>query len=294
MEKNSEGKKRKSQSQRAAERAALIQQRRNHTNGVDTILNHLSKPDPLPVSKKIKEVQPETIQALPVGTLREYSMSRQDQEDAIFLKRLEDANRSGATPIHNLPPMRSVLSYIAQLKDEDQPMWFKSHQTAIVNSQYLNFPKMDVLTREYLQDHMRQPMATERPCGRLECESERLGQFRCRELIIPSETDVSPHPGWCVMCHFYETNKRYAENLSRKKDKDPHELMQRIHSFIVPVDVIGEYQLNRTLMGDIECIGIYGPFPVYNCNAYVRAELPNGLKCWKESDDMVFRLSRTA
>lgn len=287
----------KKRSERASERRRLIEERRNKTQGVSKILDHLDQPDPVPVQKKPK-TRPSAdriVQSIPVAGLRDYSMSKQDQQDAIFLRRLEESNPTGAgVHIHKLPPIRSVLAYIAQLEDSEQPAWFKSHQAAIINSQNMEFPRMDVLTREYLHEHMRQPIRAERPCGKIQCESESMGGFRCRELVLPSETDVSIHAGWCVFCHFHDTNKKYADNLSRKKDKDPMDLIHPIHSFIVQVDVDGEYRLDKTLMGDVDCIGMYGPFPVYNRNHYVASELPNGLKCWKESDELVFRLSRTA
>lgn len=282
---------------RKAERLRLIEEKRNHTQGVAQVLSHLDQPDPVPKkkAKSIAQKEPErVVQTIPVGGLRDYSMSKQDQRDAVFLRRLEEASPAGSVQVHKLPPIRSVLAYITQLNDEEQPAWFKSHQAAIINSQNMQFPQMDVLTREYLGEFMRQPMRSERACGKVQCESESMGGFRCRELVLPSDTDVSVHAGWCVFCHFYETNKKYAENLSRKKDKDPMDLIHPIHVFIVQVDVDGEYRLDKTLMGDVDCIGVYGPFPVYNRNNYVQAELPSGLKCWKESDEMVFRLSRTA
>lgn len=258
------------------------------------MLKHLhDTPDPPPPKKYIKETPPNpVVQAIPVTSLATYSMTRQDQKDAAFMKRLEDTRRAGNNQVYDLPPMRSVLSYVAQLNDNNQPLWFKSHQSAIINSQNLQFPRMDVLTREYIIFFMQAPRGSERPCGKQQCESERLGGFRCKELLLPSVTDSLPIPNWCIMCQYYQTNQLYAMNLSRKKERDQKDLLHPIHTFMVKVDVEGEYRLDRTLLGDVDCIGVYGPFPVYNCNNYVAGETKEGTKCWHESDDMVFRLTR--
>lgn len=265
-------------------------------DGVNVVLAHLDEIVPEPSSPvKLHEVPPQPIQDVPIRTVQDYSLSLKDKRDVVFQRSLEQMNQFGEGQVHTLPPMRAVLAYIASL--EDQPEWFKSSQAAIVNAQNLKFPQMDVVTRGYIADFLRQPREGERYCGKTKCISEHMsnGTIRCREFILPSQTDLAPHPGWCVLCHFHATNKAYLKNLSKSAgDVDPKELMLPIHTFIVQVDVVGEYRLDKTLMGDSVCVGIYGPFPIFNVNFYAQKEFPGHLKGWVESDDLVFRLSRTA
>lgn len=280
-------------------RQELIEHAIHNADGVNNILDHFDQQekeqdDP----KKHPRVQEELpVQDIPVKSVQDYSLSIKDQRDVVFQRSLETLNRLNDGQIPSLPPMRLVFTYIAKMTEGDQPPWFKSSQAAIVNAQNLRYPRMDVLTRTYMMDFMRQAINSkgERPCGKVKCISERMsnGVIRCRELILPSSTDLPPHPEWCIMCQMHHTNKRYAENRS-KVDGDSQELMLPIHIFIVQVDVEGEYRLDKTLLGDNECLGIYGPFPLFNVNFYAQTTFPNGAKGWAESDDLVFRLSRTA
>lgn len=266
---------------------------KNVVDQANVVLEHLDAPIVLKKATPPPKVHQEPyVAAVPVETMQEYSLNMKDQKDAIFMQRMQQLNKTTDAQVHLLPPMQSVLAYIADLQDEDQPLWFKSSQAAIVNTEKLEFPQMDVLTRTYLQDFLRQARANERPCGKPECESERQGGFRCRELLIPS-LEVPIHPGWCFLCHLYKTNKRYTKRMSKQGTSQDLDMLP-IHKFIVQVDIVGEYRLDRTLVGDKECVGIYGPFPHYNANYYKAAKHPLGGECWIESDQLVFRLSQTA
>jgi hypothetical protein len=192
---------------------------------------------------------------------------------------------------------------------KEQPPWFEASQHAIINSQTLEFPSMDVLTRRYLEPFLREPdkrSHVERPCSHATCESIRLGGFRCRELLMPEQLakvqatrqtrDLPVVQGWCFLCHLFETNRLYWESLNRiqsKTQKTNDQPTVQIHHFIVQVDVPGEYRLDKTLMGDRVCMGLFGPFPVYNSNWYKAVRLENGLQAWLESDSLVFRPAQT-
>ena len=272
-----------------------------HVDEANTFLEHVDKPpELLPPQPQKKPRDEPFVASVPVETMQEYSLNAKDQKDAIFIRRMAQLNKP--SDVNLLPPAQSVLAYVADLQDEDQPLWFKSSQAAIINTENIEFPKMDVLTRTYLKEFLRQARDGERPCGKPECESERQGGFRCRELLIPS-FQMPLHPGWCYMCHLYKTNKRYAKRMCNQEPKKAKNmtaqereelLMLPIHQFIVQVDIDGEYRLDRTLVGDKHCVGIYGPFPLYNANYYKAAKHPQGGECWIESDQLVFRLSQTA
>lgn len=224
---------------------------------------------------------PPKLQNLPVQTFQEYALEARDEKDVMFIRRLEEIGKVSDSIIRELPNMKEVLSYISKLSI--QPPWYKSSQDSIINSKTLKFPLIDVLTRGYIANFLRTPLKGEIPCNNPNCESMRLGNFRIRALIVGDST-------WCFLCHLYYTNKLYLESLNRKRDNSR---IFQIHHFMVQVNVEGEYRLDKTLMGDTDVRGLFGPFPLYNCNNYTKVDLNNGCKGWIESDTMVFRLSQT-
>ena len=229
---------------------------------------------PLPVAVAAIPLSPKRATTEP-RTLQEYSVN---EKDVLFIRRLEETGRLADSYIRQLPPMKEVLSYVASLPEK--PLWYRASQDAIINSRSLNFPDMDVLTRDYIREFLRMG---DLPCNNPNCESERLGKFRIRQLPLRGGST------WCFLCHLFYTNKLYFQSLNRKNDD--HRVFQ-IHSFMVQVDVEGEYRLDKCLMGDKDVRGLYGPFPLYNCNNYVVTDY-NGVKGWAESDTLVFRLSQT-
>lgn len=214
---------------------------------------------------------------LPIKTFQDYSLN----EDIVFIRRLEETGKLADAYIRELPSMKDVLSYIAKLPS--QPPWYKTSQDSIINSKNLKFPNIPVLTREYIKDFLRTPLKNEIPCSNPACESMRLGNFRIRALTVDGST-------WCFLCHLHYTNKLYLESLNRKKDNSR---VFQIHHFMVQVNIEGEYRLDKTLNGDNDVRGLFGPFPLYNCYNYVTCTFKNGCKGWLESDVMVFRLSQT-
>jgi hypothetical protein len=235
--------------------------------------------------KKHKQIEPPTVvmppqpkmDQLPVKDFKDYTLS----EDAIFIKRLEETGKLADSYIRELPSMKEVLSYISKLPS--QPPWYKTSQDSIINSKTLKFPNIQVLTRNYIKDFLRTPLKGEMACNNPACESVRLGKFRIRALTVDDST-------WCYLCHLHYTNKLYFESLNRKRDNSR---VFQIHYFMVQVNIEGEYRLDKTLMGDNDVRGLFGPFPLYNCYNYIPCDLTNGCKGWIESDVMVFRLSQT-
>lgn len=206
-----------------------------------------------------------------VNDIQDYNVP----SDVVFLRNLDQTST-----VHQLPPMREVLAYIAKLPE--QPLWYKASQDAIINTKSMTFPHIPVLTRDYIRDFLRKPKRGELECSRVQCESERLGKFKIRALVVPGQEMND----WCYLCHLAYTNRLYFESLNRKQDLQDNYV--QIHHFMVQVDVPGEYRLEMTLMGEKDVKGIFGPFPLYNCHNYLATETG-----WVESDVMVFRLSQT-
>jgi len=227
--------------------------------------------------EEVITLPPPKLEHIPVKTFQDYALD----EDVVFIKRLEETGKLADSYIRELPSMKEVLSYISKLSI--QPLWYKTCQDSIINSKTLKFPNIPVLTRAYIRDFLRTPLKGETPCNNPACESMRLGNFRIRALTIEGST-------WCFLCHLFLTNKLYFESLNRKKDNSR---VYQIHWFMVQVNIEGEYRLDKTLMGDNDVRGIFGPFPLYNCYNYAPCDLKNGCKGWIESDCMVFRLSQT-
>lgn len=214
--------------------------------------------------KKVEHDPPETIQ--------DYSNQRTGNHDVNFTRKME---------AHTLPVYKNALSYLTTL--DNPPSYVGNTQNMIVNSQYLKFPEMDTLSRVgYLLDFMREASsrANERPCSRHVCQSQVMGKFKCRELILPRKGREA-NAGWCIMCHYHETNRLYNENYDTVVNHP-------IHAFMVFVDLPGEYKLSRTILGeelkDDKMHGIFGPFPLFHIDNYKASETPNGLKCWIEDE----------
>lgn len=212
----------------------------------------------------------------------DYGLSQGGGEDSIFIHKLEEAGRS--TELHSLPPVTDVLAYVERLPE--RPIWFEAAKQRL-GAGGLKFPNLDVLKRIYIRDFLRAPLKSEEPCENLTCESERLGGFRLRKLLLP----MQKLNRWCFLCHLYFTNRLYLESLNRKVD--PAKPIVQIQHFMVENDCIpGEYHPDMTLDLTQNVHGMYGPFPIYNCYNYTQTVFPNGCKGWLESDAMVFRPSQ--
>ena len=263
----------------------------------------IKKTKPLFVKKekqKIKkEIKKEPNLNFPSGntpkgplTLEEYKLSNEDQ---IFIHRLKNNSMLADPSIGPLPPMVDVLSYVSKLEASVRPPWFATSLNTIVTNGK-KYPKLDVLTRAYIAPFLVQCSKDQRPCGQPVCQSEQMGGFRCRELILPDQlaSSVVQIQGMCYLCHLAHTNTLFWNALSNSKTIDEREVFS-IHRFIVQVNVEGEYRLDKTLMMSDKkpsYVGLFGPFPVFNVNNYKKVQLNNStLYAWRESDTMVFHQS---
>lgn len=250
---------------------------KNIQNAIESLQEN--RPKPQKEEEKKKEVPPiqkkVVLKSHTVKSLQEYSLDLKDEKDVIFIKRLEETGKLVDAHVRELPPMRDVLSYISKLPVK--PMWFRSSQESIINSNNYKFPDMDVLTRDYIFTFMCKGKTT---CNNSVCESERLGGFRIQ--ILPTRES-----NWCYLCHLYYSNRMYYESLNRKNDI---KRLFQLHYFMVLVDVEGEYRLDKCLDGEKDVKGLFGTFPLYNCNNYIVNDSKTG---FIENDVMVFRLSQT-
>lgn len=233
-----------------------------------------------------------------------------DAEDVEFFARIQRLQRAGTSDdaiAARIPNMMDTLAYVAKCKSATHGLWLEASQHHLIENGIAEWERVPVCTREYLADFWREPSPGrpwERPCKRLECESERLGGFRCRELIYPEEWArvraskgqwLPQHVGWCVMCHLAVTNELYLTAKNKLHEKFPeNERIQhqihRIHHFCVPVDIVGEYRMSQTLCGDSNVMGLFGFFPIYNVQNYVQCKLgPRQIRGWRESDALVFQ-----
>jgi len=221
------------------------------------------------------------IDDIQIKSINDYALQHKNEQDLIFIRRLEESGRIADKVCTTLPDMRDVLMYLNKIPN--QPLWFNASIQSITNTLNVTYPEMDVLTRDFIIQHLRSPLNGEVSCQNNVCESERLGGFRLKVLTLKNNT-------WCYLCHLFHTNKLYLESLNRKQDNDR---VFQIHYFMVQVNIIGEYRLDNTLMGEKDVRGLFGPFPIYNVHNYTKTRLSNGCFAWIESDSMVFRLSQT-
>lgn len=253
----------------------------------------IKKEKPIVVKKEKQEVGLNFPKGnLEPTTLEEYKLSNEDQ---IFIHRLKNNSMLADPSVGPLPPMVDVLSYVSKLEASVRPPWFATSLNTIVTNGK-KYPKLDVLTRAYIAPFLVQCSGDQRPCGQPVCQSEQMGGFRCRELILPDQlaSSVVQIQGMCYLCHLAHTNTLFWNALSNSKTIDEREVFC-IHRFIVQVNVEGEYRLDKTLMMSDEkpsYVGLFGPFPVFNVNNYKKVQLNNStLYAWRESDTMVFRQS---
>lgn len=253
--------------------------------------------EPPPISKESSPYVGETLKA---ETLEEYILK---EPEAIFLKRLQaiSAANSVSEILQELPTQKDLYDYLEMLQKTAQPAWYRHSKLQLETTGY-NIPVLPVLCRRYIAEFLREcdPRAEwERPCCNAECESQKRGGFRCRELLMPAEyarvleTDdieervrvLPPMVNLCYLCHLFFTNFYYWQRLFHGSTEDN---ITVIHSFSVCFDVPGEYAMRYLLMGDDKPCGIFGPFPLYNINNYQAHVDARGINYWVEADKLVF------
>lgn len=235
--------------------------------------------------------------------LQEYTLGSQE---AIYLHRMKQKGPLEDV-VQKRPQYKEVIEYIQSLKESDQPNWYKTSVSAIVSNDHLNFPNPPVLTRSYISEFMREcttssPQEWERPCSRPDCISKRNGGFRCRELLMPAdlghimsvpEAERKKHLpvliGWCYLCHLEDVTDSYLKNLRKTDEMRREDGIRQIHLFVVQVNVPGEYKMEKTCLGDEKFCGIFGPVPLFSPTNYQVSKTSAGLRCWLESDKLVFQ-----
>jgi len=219
---------------------------------------------------------------LPIKNLED--LENRAGEDDIFYRRLCELDKLAAKTDSVVYDQSQAFAYINSLeKNESAPLWYRQAQEVTLEHGK-RYPVIPVYARKYLTEFMRAPRGDEKPCGRNDCTSVKMGGFRCREFY-PVGGPQTKNPAWCIMCHFCVTNELYLEGLNRPSNEEDETKIYLIHHFMVKTDIIGEYRLEKTLQGEKMMRGLYGPFPVFNVNNYVQ----DG-HSWKEVDAMLFRL----
>lgn len=225
------------------------------------------------------------------------------QEEKIFMHRLKKHSPLADPRLCPKPPMVEVLSYVAQMKKEEQYPWFISSQKTLVDND-LSPPDLPVLHRPYIQTYLIQYIprlhAEFPPCSQARgfCQAEIIskGRFRLRALKFPNEVAISNSnnnmtPSLCFLCHLEKTNALWLDVRDSNFVADDICKVYCIQEFMVVVNVHGEYNTKSMIPGKVGRFhGIFAPFPIYNIRNYNVAEGHDGLNRIVESDDLVFRL----
>lgn len=245
----------------------------------------------------------------------EYEITPQDEHDDKFFERMNNLSQLEqindlAVKIHT---QTEQLAYVSSMHSATAGLWFKASQQHLIQHGIGSWERVPMCSRAYLAPFWREvdpSCKLERPCSRINCESERLAGFRLRELQYPEEwARIKSDPSkalptivnWCVMCHLVVTNELYLVALNKLGEKYqvdgvPSQAIEgqlfRIHHFGVFIDIEGEYKLSQTLVGDKNVVGIFAAFPTYNVKNYTQIRGPKGLRGWQESDTLVFRQAR--
>jgi len=243
-----------------------------------------------PVTNNYVREENNELDISPFDTLTE---DMKTEEDVDFLEKMEQLNRANKKFGNILPDQEEVLRFIENLQVEKQPVWFHKVHDDLADTGR-KYPQMPVLSRVWLKNFMRAPKQGERECSHPNCKSMEMGGFRCRELLLPSDTGDSLEQKWCYICHLNETNRLYWQCLNTEWQDIDISKPFTIHYFIVATDRVGEYRLSKTIQGDSLVRGIYGPFPIFNVNNYIKDEVENGVWGWRESDSLVFRPAQKA
>ena len=193
------------------------------------------------------------------------------------------------------------------------------------------FEYVPVYGREHLQDFLRVPRSTERPClnmdrDRVPGESEELERcaghersaqllgperaFRLREMVFGDNGQLgSPLPDipeMCIMCHMRLTYRRYLAQLNDARRRTRRDLtaaamqpvdetrVRIINRWRVIVDVEGEYRRNACIPFESVDAGLCGGFVRWHPDNYTYTMRHGTLPGFAESDRLVFRLARAS
>ena len=208
-----------------------------------------------------------------------------EEDNARFLRRLAKINQTSEAHGNLFPDQAEVLQYIESLRPEDAPSWYQKAIDGLAKASQ-RYPAQPVLCREYIKAYLREARGDERPCNHPNCQSQEMGGFKCRELVLPGDKLRRGVRGWCYICHLYEANRLYWESLNTPAEGK----IFSVHYFTVFTDRPGEYRLDKTIQGDGGVSGIFGPFPIFNVHNYAKVSVGNGKHGWRECDTLLFRL----
>jgi hypothetical protein len=166
--------------------------------------------------------------------------------------------------------------------------------------------------------------------GKIHCVAHRLSEaalgegkgYRLRELLLPEQmtqinaaiehnnnkTTVHPVdprewldrvPELCAMCHVYVANMEYTKQKDKEVERERMNSTASgaydtgiviLNKFMVVPNRVGEYPLNKTLSGDANPLGIWGPFPVWSDRNYIPVMVGGGgLRGFLETDNLLFQ-----
>lgn len=222
---------------------------------------------------------------LPIKTLEQHK--RRDNQVALFALQIERTHQQKAPELTTKPPtVVNVLSYCAEYKDE-MP-WYGQYYDTLSKNANLNFQKIPLLSRAFLQDFLRVPnpnVIYERFCfnldrdpmeheGRIRCVAHRLSEkllgpgkgYRLREILFPNQVTMvekamvekrdpriclSPIAEMCYLCHIWMTTNAALDqknNLDKQRTKD---------MTVTPTDKPQMVAIRNRFMVDIDTVGAY-------------------------------------
>jgi len=214
----------------------------------------------------------------------------EQEQDASFLRKLEKLNTTNLRRENIIPPQANILRYVKTLHKQEQPLWVDNVNARLIAANR-KYPVLQVLCHKYISQFLREPKKDERPCNQINCQSFEMGKFRCRELIMPNDKKQPQIPGMCYLCHLFETTRMYLYSLNNDISKYTTNKIYAIHKFIVKTDIVGEYRLDKTIQGNTNVVGIFGPVPFFNRNNYTHVRT-DGCNAWQENSALLFRLSQ--
>ena len=111
--------------------------------------------------------------------------------------------------------------------------------------------KVQTVSREYEENFLREPQSNERGCPLgTACESFEMGQFVCREFLLPSQlneynrtSSLPKYPQLCLLCRRSEICKMYIN--SRADNSPTAAVISDIRNL---VGIPGEYDIKQCLL----------------------------------------------
>jgi len=147
----------------------------------------------------------------------------------------------------------------------------------------LNRSKVETVSREYEDNFLREPQNNERACPLgSACESFEMGNFVCREFLLPSQLatytkdgTLPQYPQICLLCRRSEICKMY---INCRSDNSPAAAV--ISDIRNLVGVPGEYDIKQCLLPTPGLL-LFDPVVLHVRENYKPWKL-NALQTWKQ------------